>query len=78
MSFEKIDEGSVNAVSAALDLWSTPPTDVTAASSIKRAYLNLNPISQSPLHFVIESGSTYIDLASVKLITEMRITGNPK
>ena len=78
MSFEKIDEGSVNAVSAALDLWSTPPTDVTAASSIKRAYLNLNPISQSPLHFVIESGSTYIDLASVKLVTEMRITGNPK
>lgn len=75
MSFKKLDEGSVNAVSTQLDLISTPPTNVTFSSSIWREYLPLNPIrTDQPIHFKIDSGPSYLDLAGAFIVTKMQMT----
>lgn len=73
MSYKKIDANSANSISSALDLFSTPPTNVSVASSRYQEVLTSNPVDSPPFHFRINAGSNYVDLSKCFLITEMKI-----
>ncbi|KAH7697019.1 hypothetical protein AAVH_35900, partial [Aphelenchoides avenae] len=73
MLYKKIDESSANAVSSALDLFSTPPTNVTVSASNYKEILPLNSVQSHPFHFKVHAGSDYIDLNRCFLATEMSI-----
>lgn len=44
MLYKKVDGASPNSISAALDLFSTPPTNCAVSNSMFRLYHPLNPI----------------------------------
>jgi hypothetical protein len=73
MLFKKIDPASVNSVTSALDLFTTPPTSTAISSSNYREYLTLNPINSRPFHFKIHPIVSFIDLSKCYLVTEFRI-----
>lgn len=73
MLFKKIDRASGDAVSSSLDLFSLPDTNVTAAKSIFREYLTLNPVSDPPFHFKIHAGSGFVDLSRCYLLTQLHL-----
>ena len=73
MLFKKIDASSDNSVTSALDLFSTPPTDVSISSSQYREYLTLNPMNSTPFHFKIHPITSFIDLSKCYLFTEFKI-----
>lgn len=58
MVFKKIDESSANAVSSALDIFSTPATNVTVSGSTYKEILPLNAVDSFPLHFKLHAGRT--------------------
>jgi hypothetical protein len=73
MLFKKIDSSSENTVTSALDLFSTPPTDVSISNSMYREYLTLNPINSTPFHFKIHPVTNFIDLSKCYIFTEFKI-----
>lgn len=73
MLFKKIDPSSGNTVTSALDLFNTPPTDVSVSNSSYREYLTLNPINSVPFHFKIHPITSFIDLTKCYIFTEFRL-----
>ena len=73
MLFKKIDASSDNSINSALDLFNTPPTDVSVSSSAYREYLTLNPINSTPFHFKIHPITSFIDLSKCYIFTELKI-----
>ena len=73
MLYKKIDATSQNTITSALNLFQTPPTNVSLANSSFREYLTLNPINDKPYKFKIHPTSSYIDLSKCYIFTEMRI-----
>ena len=73
MLFKKIDVSSDNSVTSALDLFSTPPTDVSISNSQYREFLTLNPINSTPYHFKIHPITSFIDLSKCYIFTELKI-----
>jgi hypothetical protein len=73
MSFHKISGDSLNAITNALDFFSTPATDTSHASSEYLEILPLNALSEKPFHFRIHSSSNYIDLSKSYLLVELQI-----
>ena len=73
MLYKKVDAASPNSITAALDLFSTPPTNCAVSNSMYREYYTLNPISSKPFLFKIHPLTSMIDLSKIFVITEMRI-----
>ena len=73
MLFKKINASSDNSVTSALDLFSTPPTDVSVSNSQYREFLTLNPINSTPFHFKIHPITSFIDLSKCYIFTELKI-----
>jgi hypothetical protein len=53
MLFKKIDASSANAISGALAIFETPPSNVGINRSVYREILTLNPITDVPFHFKV-------------------------
>lgn len=51
MLFKKIDASSGNAISGALAIFETPPSNVGISRSVYREILTLNPVTDVPFHF---------------------------
>lgn len=71
--FKKIDSSSQSAVSTALNIFTTPATNVTVSSSNFKEILPLNSVDSFPLHFKVHAGQDYLDLSQAHLVTEMCI-----
>src|ERR1017187_1665496 len=73
MLYKKIDATSQNTITSALNIFETPPTNVSFANSSFREYLTLNPVNDKPYKFKIHPTSSYIDLSKCYILTEMQI-----
>jgi hypothetical protein len=73
MLYKKVDAASPNSITAALDLFSTPPTNCAVSNSMYREYYTLNPITSRPFLFKIHPLTSMIDLSKIYVITELRI-----
>lgn len=73
MLYKKIDSTSVSTITSALNLFETPPTNVSIANSAYRQILTLNPITSTPFHFKIHPITSFIDLSKCYIQTEMKL-----
>jgi hypothetical protein len=73
MLYKKVDAASAEAVTAALDFFTTPPTSCAVANSSYREYLTLNPINSTPYNFKIHPITSLIDLSKIYLFTTFKI-----
>lgn len=73
----KLDEKSGNSVSSALDLFSTPLTNVSFSSWCEREELPLNPIpfplKNAVLNFKVKAGPCFLDLHNSYFLMQFRI-----
>ena len=78
MIYKKVDANSQNTITTALNIFETPPTNVSFANSGYREYLTLNPVNDKPYKFKIHPTSSYIDVSKIFILTEMRIRKRDK
>ena len=67
MLYKKIDPGSTDCVSTAVNHFNIPGTNVGVTKTIFKEFLPLNPVTESPLHFVIPPSQSEIDLSETVL-----------
>jgi hypothetical protein len=73
MLFKRIDKLSSDAVSAGLDVFHLPATNITAAKAQWNQVMSLNPLTDPPFVFRIHGNSNFLDLNKTMLLTEMHI-----
>ena len=73
MGYEKVDLASANAVSSALNVFSTPATNVSVASSKYQELLPSNTLDCVPYTFKLNAGANFVDLSRCFMVTEMKL-----
>lgn len=74
MLYKKIDGRSLDALPPGLNFFDMNVTNVAIEKAVEREFLTLNPIASAPYNFTFNTGTSYMDPRSVKLVTKMKMT----